>query len=170
MIAPAGGGDGSPSAEAHHPLLPAACAGAWTEVSGQARSPWVPDSCPLRCLVSLSKGQVELLSDWQPTQATNEGLDGPLAKAKHQITLLRADIRSLAAEIERQAGELNRQSFELKASEKKSAKLEAASAIAMAERAKMLGSRAWRFTRGLQQLAEISACPVLRLLGPAAGH
>jgi GT2 family glycosyltransferase len=103
-------------------------------------------------------GQVRLLSDCQPPEAGR------------QSELLRAEIRRLSRQRDRQAAELNRRSAELKAALTRHEALEAAFAIALAERSKILGSRAWRMTRAVQQAAEGCASAVSRVLRPVAVH
>ena len=91
-------------------------------------------------------------------------MDLPLAEARRQIALLRAEIRRLSWQLDRQSAELYRQSADLTAALTKNDKLEAAFATAMAERTKILESRAWRTTRTVQE----AAGALSRLLGPVA--
>ena len=84
--------------------------------------------------------------------------------------MLRAEIRGLSRRFERQAGELNRQSAELEAALARNKELEAAFAIAMAERSKILDSRAWRMIRAAHQVGGHCASAMSRLLHPVAGR
>jgi GT2 family glycosyltransferase len=108
------------------------------------------------------------LSDCQPPEAERGDFSPPLAEARRQITLLRAEIRCLSRQLKRQANELHQQSAELQAAVTRNLELEAAFAIAMAERTKILQSRAWRLTRAVQQAAGFSASTMSRLLRSVA--
>ena len=103
------------------------------------------------------------MSDCHPPEAGRGGFDPPLAEARRQNSLLRAKLRRLSRQ-------LNRQSAELASALTRNEELEAAFAIAMTERNKILESTAWRLTRAVQQAAEGWASAVSRLLHPVSGH
>ena len=103
------------------------------------------------------------MSDCHPGEAERRDLDPSLAEAKRQNTLLRAELRGLSRQ-------LSRRSAELAEVLTRKEELEAAFATAMAERSKILESRAWRLTRAVQQAAGQCASAVSRLLHPVAGH
>ena len=104
------------------------------------------------------------MSEFEPPEADGEGVDLPLAEVRRQIALLRAEIRRLSRQLDRTSALLDRQSAELKAALQKNAELEAAFGAAMAERAKILQSRAWRTIRAVQQVGGAGKSTVARLL------
>ena len=77
--------------------------------------------------------------------------DAPLAEAKRQIALLRAEVRRLSTQLDRQSAELKATLAELKDSQAKNVELDAGFATALSERDKILQSTAWQAMRVIQQ-------------------
>jgi GT2 family glycosyltransferase len=90
--------------------------------------------------------RLKLLSASEPNLANKNF--APAADANRQVDLLRAEVRRLSTQLEQRAAELTDASI-------RQQRLEAAFAVAMEEREKILASKAWRTTRAVQQAMRI---------------